>query len=190
MREEAEELARMGCPYIQVDAPDFGQLIDPSQQTVWAAAGIPFHRVMTEGADMLNEVANVPGVTFGVHICKCGFASAGPGNAISKDAKEKKLRLIAEVANRVWRRPRPGSPRHLRNSTFEALRPRPAELRATIVHSSARAVSPARDVELRRSLADVRAPAAARTPSQRAGTDIRRGGRRPCHKVHAPTCTL
>ena len=137
MREEAEELARMGCPYIQVDAPDFGQLIDPSQQTVWAAAGIPFHRVMTEGADMLNEVANVPGVTFGVHICKCGFASAGPGNAISKDAKEKKLRLIAEVANRVWRRPRPGSPRHLRNSTFEALRPRPAELRATIVHSSA-----------------------------------------------------
>ncbi len=33
MREEAQELARMGCPYIQIDAPDFGQLIDPSQQT-------------------------------------------------------------------------------------------------------------------------------------------------------------
>jgi 5-methyltetrahydropteroyltriglutamate--homocysteine methyltransferase len=195
MREEAQELARMGCPYIQIDAPDFGQLIDPSQQTVWAAAGIPFERVMTEGADMLNEVASVPGVTFGVHICKgnydshwisaggyesiasqlfprlqnydrflleyenersgsfeplqnvpddkvvvlglvsskfaelespeqligrieeagrfyprdqlalstqCGFASAGPGNAISEDAEERKLRLIAEVANRVW----------------------------------------------------------------------------------------
>ena len=40
MREEAQELARMGCPYIQIDAPDFGQLIDPSQQTVWAEAGI------------------------------------------------------------------------------------------------------------------------------------------------------
>ena len=195
MREEAQELARMGCPYIQVDAPDFGQLIDPAQQTVWAAAGIPFERVMTEGADMLNEVASVPGVTFGLHICKgnydshwisaggyesiasqlfprlknydrilleyenersgsfeplkelpddkvvvlglvsskfdelespdhliarieeaarfyprdqlalstqCGFASAGPGNAISEDAQEKKLRLIAEVAHRVW----------------------------------------------------------------------------------------
>ncbi len=195
MREEAQELARMGCRYIQVDAPDFGQLIDPSQQTVWDAAGIPFERVMTEGADMLNEVASVPGVTFGVHICKgnydshwisaggyesiadrlfprlqnydrilleyenersgsfeplkalpadkvvvlglvsskfdelespeqligrieeaarfyprdqlalstqCGFASAGPGNSISEDAQEKKLRLIAEVANRVW----------------------------------------------------------------------------------------
>ncbi len=195
MREEAQELGRMGCPYIQIDAPDFGQLIDPEQQTVWAAAGIPFERVMTEGAEMLNEVASVPGVTFGLHICKgnydshwisaggyesiasqlfprlgnydrilleyenersgsfeplkelpddkvvvlglvsskfdelespegliarideaarfyprdqlalstqCGFASAGPGNAISEDAQERKLRLVAEVANRVW----------------------------------------------------------------------------------------
>ena len=195
MREEAQELARMGCPYIQIDAPDFGQLIDPSQQTAWAAAGIPFERVMSDGADMLNEVASVPGVTFGLHICKgnydshwisaggyesiashlfprltnydrilleyenersgsfepltelpddkvvvlglvsskfdelespeeliarieeaarfysrdqlalssqCGFASAGPGNAISEDAEERKLHLIAEVAHRVW----------------------------------------------------------------------------------------
>ncbi len=150
---------------------------------------------MSEGADMLNEVASVPGVTFGLHICKgnydshwisaggyesiaghlfprlgnydrilleyenersgsfeplkdlpddkivvlglvsskfaelespeqligrieeaarfyprdqlalstqCGFASAGPGNAISEDAEERKLHLIAEVAARVW----------------------------------------------------------------------------------------
>jgi 5-methyltetrahydropteroyltriglutamate--homocysteine methyltransferase len=195
MREEAEELARLGCRYIQIDAPDFGQLIDPAQQTVWAAAGIPFDRVMSEGTEMLNEVASVPGVTFAVHICKgnydshwisaggyesiasqlfprltnfdrilleyenersgsfeplrelpddkvvvlglvsskfaelespehligrideaarfyprdqlalstqCGFASAGPGNAISEDAQEKKLHLIAEVAARAW----------------------------------------------------------------------------------------
>ena len=195
MREEAQELARMGCPYIQIDAPDFGQLIDPAQQTVWAAAGIPFERVMTEGAEMLNEVASVPDVTFGLHICKgnydshwisaggyesiashlfprlrnydrilleyenersgsfeplkelpddkvvvlglvsskfdeiespddlvarideaarfyprdqlalstqCGFASAGPGNAISEAAEQQKLRLVAEVAERVW----------------------------------------------------------------------------------------
>jgi 5-methyltetrahydropteroyltriglutamate--homocysteine methyltransferase len=33
---------------------------------------------------------------------QCGFASAGPGNAISEDTQEKKLHLIAEVANRVW----------------------------------------------------------------------------------------
>jgi 5-methyltetrahydropteroyltriglutamate--homocysteine methyltransferase len=33
---------------------------------------------------------------------QCGFASAGPGNAISEDAQEKKLRLIAEVSHRAW----------------------------------------------------------------------------------------
>jgi 5-methyltetrahydropteroyltriglutamate--homocysteine methyltransferase len=195
MREEAQELARMGCEYIQVDAPDFGQLVDESQQRLWEAAGISFERVLTDGADMLNEVASVPGVTFGLHMCKgnydshwisaggydsvadrlfprlrnydrilleyenersgsfeplrnvpddkvvvlglvsskfdqlespeqligrieeaarfyprdqlalstqCGFASAGPGNAISEGAEERKLHLIAEVAARVW----------------------------------------------------------------------------------------
>ncbi len=195
MREEAQELARMGCPYIQVDAPDFGQLVDESQQRLWEAAGISFERVLTEGADMLNELASVQGVTFGLHMCKgnydshwisaggydsvagrlfprlsnydrilleyenersgsfeplkdlpddkvvvlglvsskldelespeqlierideaarfyprdqlalstqCGFASAGPGNAISEDAQERKLQLIAEVAARAW----------------------------------------------------------------------------------------
>ena len=33
---------------------------------------------------------------------QCGFASAGPGNAISEDAQEKKLQLVAEVARRTW----------------------------------------------------------------------------------------
>ena len=39
MHEEAQELARMGCEYIQIDAPDFGQLIDPSQQTAGHRSG-------------------------------------------------------------------------------------------------------------------------------------------------------
>jgi 5-methyltetrahydropteroyltriglutamate--homocysteine methyltransferase len=65
----------MGCTYIQVDAPDFGQLVDPSQQELWAKAGIPFDRVLTEGVDMLNELATVPGVTFAVHLCKGNYDS-------------------------------------------------------------------------------------------------------------------
>src|SRR5581483_4855127 len=75
MREEAQELARMGCTYIQVDAPDFGQLVDESQQRAWEAAGISFERVLTEGADMLNELAGIPGVTFGLHMCKGNYDS-------------------------------------------------------------------------------------------------------------------
>jgi 5-methyltetrahydropteroyltriglutamate--homocysteine methyltransferase len=195
MKEEAEELARLGCRYIQIDAPDFGQLVDTGQREAWERAGIPVDRVFSEGADMLNELAAVPGVTFGLHLCRgnydsdwistgtyetvskqlfqraanydvflleyddersgsfaalsdvpddkvvvlglvstkfarmeapdelaarigeasrffpreqlalstqCGFASAGPGNAISEDAQENKLRLVGEVADRVW----------------------------------------------------------------------------------------
>jgi 5-methyltetrahydropteroyltriglutamate--homocysteine methyltransferase len=33
---------------------------------------------------------------------QCGFASAGPGNAIREDTQENKLRLVGEVAHRVW----------------------------------------------------------------------------------------
>jgi len=33
---------------------------------------------------------------------QCGFASAGPGNQVSEDTQENKLRLVGEVANRVW----------------------------------------------------------------------------------------
>lgn len=119
----------MGCPYIQIDAPDFGQLIDPAQQTVWAAAGVPFERVMTEGAEMLNEVASVPGVTFGLHICKGNYdshwISAGgvridrlsPVSAPEElrpdpaRVRERALRIIRAAqgaARRQGHRPRPG----------------------------------------------------------------------------------
>jgi 5-methyltetrahydropteroyltriglutamate--homocysteine methyltransferase len=198
MKEEAAELARLGCRYIQVDAPDFGQLVDQGQRDAWEAAGISVERALAEGADMLNELASVPGVTFGLHLCRgnydsdwisagaydaiskqlfqravnydvflleyddersgsfaalgdvpddkvvvlglvstkfdqlepagrladrireasrffpreqlalstqCGFASAGPGNAISEGAQENKLRLVGEVAASVWSSP-------------------------------------------------------------------------------------
>src|SRR3989440_575578 len=109
MKEEAQELARMGCRYIQVDAPDFGQLVDPSQRDAWEQAGISVDRVFSEGADMLNELAARISEASGFFpleqlalSTQCGFASAGPGNQISEDAQENKLRLVGEVAARVW----------------------------------------------------------------------------------------
>jgi len=33
---------------------------------------------------------------------QCEFASAGPGSQISEDVRQNKLRLVAEVADRVW----------------------------------------------------------------------------------------
>jgi methionine synthase II (cobalamin-independent) len=111
MREEAQELARMGCTYIQVDAPDFGQLVDPSQQEEWAAAGIPVERVLSEGVDILNELATVPGVTFGLHLCKGNYdsqwISAGGYEALSEHLFPRLTnyrRLLLEYEN-----PRSGS---------------------------------------------------------------------------------
>ena len=88
MKEEAQELARMGCRYIQVDAPDFGQLVDPAQRDAWEQAGISVDRVFSEGADMLNELAGVPGVSFGLHLCRGNYdsdwISTGTYETISK----------------------------------------------------------------------------------------------------------
>lgn len=89
MREEAQELAELGCDFIQVDAPDFGQLVDPRQCEVWEAAGIPIKRVMSEGVDMLNSLADIPGVTFALHLCRGNYdsewISAGGYESLAKD---------------------------------------------------------------------------------------------------------
>jgi len=70
MKEEAEELARLGCTYIQVDSPDLGTLVDPENRNLRIAMGMPTERTLTEGVDLINSVADVPGVTFGLHICR------------------------------------------------------------------------------------------------------------------------
>ena len=75
IREEAQVLADLGCEYIQIDAPDFGQLVEDSERERWERLGIPVSRVMGEGVEMLNAVADVPNVTFGLHLCKGNYQS-------------------------------------------------------------------------------------------------------------------
>jgi len=75
VKEEAQALADLGCKYIQIDAPDFGQLVEDSERERWERLGIPVSRVMSEGVEMLNAVADVPGVTFGLHLCKGNYQS-------------------------------------------------------------------------------------------------------------------
>jgi 5-methyltetrahydropteroyltriglutamate--homocysteine methyltransferase len=73
MREEAQELARLGCTYIQIDAPDLGSLVDPENRSLREAMGMPTERTLSEGIDIINSVADVPGVTFGLHLCKGNY---------------------------------------------------------------------------------------------------------------------
>ena len=75
IREEARELARLGCTYIQIDAPDVGTLVDPENRELRENLGMSTERTLTEGVDIINSVADVPGVTFGLHICKGNYES-------------------------------------------------------------------------------------------------------------------
>lgn len=75
MRAEAEELARLGCTYIQIDSPDMGTLVDPENRGLRESLGMPTERTLTEGVEIIDSVADVPGVTFGLHVCKGNYQS-------------------------------------------------------------------------------------------------------------------
>lgn len=71
VRQEAQELAALGCEYIQIDAPELGMLCDPDRRRQdFTDAGIDPSRLLWDGIDLLNSVAAVPGVTFGLHLCR------------------------------------------------------------------------------------------------------------------------
>jgi 5-methyltetrahydropteroyltriglutamate--homocysteine methyltransferase len=75
IRAEAQELSKLGCTYIQIDSPDLGTLVDPENRELRENLGMPTERTLTEGMDIINSVADVPGVTFGLHICKGNYQS-------------------------------------------------------------------------------------------------------------------
>jgi 5-methyltetrahydropteroyltriglutamate--homocysteine methyltransferase len=70
IRDEIHALAALGCTYVQIDSPDLGTLVDPENRELRESLGIPTERTLTEGIEILNSVADVPGVTFGLHLCK------------------------------------------------------------------------------------------------------------------------
>src|SRR5260370_34632028 len=71
LREEVRDLAAIGCDYIQVDAPELAVLVDPAAQAaLYEKNGISSKRLLTEGVDMINAVAEAPGVMFGLHTCR------------------------------------------------------------------------------------------------------------------------
>ena len=81
----------MGCKYIQIDAPELGMLCDPERRrTDFAERGMDPDRMATEGMEILDSVASVPGVTFGLHLCRGNnqgyYVGEGGYEAISKEA--------------------------------------------------------------------------------------------------------
>lgn len=89
LQEEIAELAGLGCEYIQIDAPELATLVDAdTRQHVYEARGISTERIMLEGVDLLNALAEQAGVTFAIHLCRGNDAghwmSAGGYEVISR----------------------------------------------------------------------------------------------------------
>ena len=55
---EVRELVSVGCTDVQIDAPEIGSLVDPAMRAWYAeAVGIDPDRMLTEGIDLVNELA-------------------------------------------------------------------------------------------------------------------------------------
>jgi 5-methyltetrahydropteroyltriglutamate--homocysteine methyltransferase len=71
MRDEVRELARLGATYLQLDAPHYPLLIDPSTRAFYESQGWSLERWLDRGIELDNAViAAAPGVTFGFHLCR------------------------------------------------------------------------------------------------------------------------
>src|SRR5919198_2874377 len=69
--EEVRELARLGATYLQIDAPHYPLLVDPTWRAFYEARGWPAARWLSYGVELDNAVIDAaPGVTFGFHLCR------------------------------------------------------------------------------------------------------------------------
>ena len=69
--DEVRELARLGCTYVQLDAPHYPLLIEPGWRAFYEARGWSAERWIGYGLELDNAViAAAPGITFGFHLCR------------------------------------------------------------------------------------------------------------------------
>ena len=76
LREEVDELIRLGATYIQLDAPHYPLLLDPTYRDFYASRGWPAERWLDLGLELDNHVyGDRDGVTFAIHLCRGNQAS-------------------------------------------------------------------------------------------------------------------
>ena len=76
LREEVEELVRLGATYIQLDAPHYPLLVDPGYRNFYESRGWPAERWLDLGLELDNLVmGDHQHVTFGMHLCRGNQAS-------------------------------------------------------------------------------------------------------------------
>jgi 5-methyltetrahydropteroyltriglutamate--homocysteine methyltransferase len=76
LREDVDELVRLGAEYIQLDAPQYPLLVDPEYREFYESRGWPAERWLELGLELDNYVmGDHPDVTFGFHLCRGNQAS-------------------------------------------------------------------------------------------------------------------
>ncbi len=71
LREEVEELARLGATYVQIDAPHYPLLLDPATRAFYESRGWALDQWLDLGIELDNAVMeDIAGVTFGFHLCR------------------------------------------------------------------------------------------------------------------------
>jgi 5-methyltetrahydropteroyltriglutamate--homocysteine methyltransferase len=70
-RQEVEELIRLGCTYIQIDAPQYAALLDSKMREGYRQRGNDPDKMIDVCIEMDNAIiGNHPGITFSMHICR------------------------------------------------------------------------------------------------------------------------
>ena len=70
-RREVDELVRLGCTYIQIDAPQYAALLDPELREGYRQRGSDPEKLIDTCIEMDNAIIEGhPGVTFAMHICR------------------------------------------------------------------------------------------------------------------------
>jgi len=71
LRDEVDELIRLGCTYIQIDSPQYTALLDPQLRDGYRQRGNDPDRLLDLSIEMDNAIIGVhSGVTFGLHLCR------------------------------------------------------------------------------------------------------------------------
>lgn len=89
LRDEVQELIRLGCRYIQIDSPQYTALLDPKIREGYRQRGNDPDRLLDLSIAMDNAViGDHPGVIFGLHLCRGNnqsrFYAAGDYGPITK----------------------------------------------------------------------------------------------------------
>jgi 5-methyltetrahydropteroyltriglutamate--homocysteine methyltransferase len=72
-RQEIAELRRLGCTYVQIDAPQYAALLDPQMREGYRQRGSDVDEMIARTIELDNAVIDGferQGMTFGLHICR------------------------------------------------------------------------------------------------------------------------